>query len=55
LRDGYGAVRSVSAVSAARNLLFSTSSQFRSRTPSSSMRLLAAGIEPGVRPPISAW
>ena len=24
-------------------------------TPSSSMRVLAAGIEPGETPPISAW
>jgi hypothetical protein len=55
LRDGCGALRSISIVSDSRSVPFSTSSQLRMRTPSSSMWLLNAGMEPGVMPPISAW
>ena len=54
-RDGYSAVARSSVVSASRSLPSSTSSQLSISTPSSSTRVLAAGMEPGDTPPISAW
>jgi hypothetical protein len=54
-RDGYSAVASRFTVSPSRNLAPVTSSQLSISTPSSSTRVLAAGIEPGEMPPISAW
>jgi hypothetical protein len=54
LRDGWAAERSRSSVAASRSSPSRTSSQLSISTPSSSTRLLNAGIEPGVIPPISA-
>ncbi len=53
--DGYSALVSRCLVSVSRSRPSSTSSQLSISTPSSSMRVLAAGIEPGDMPPISAW
>jgi len=54
-RDGYSAVWSSLIVSASLSRPFSTRSQLSISTPSSSTRVLLAGIEPGDTPPISAW
>ena len=53
-REGYSAVASRFSVSASRSRAFCTSSQLSISTPSSSTRVLAAGIDPGEMPPISA-
>ena len=54
-RDGYSAVVSSSVVSASRSRRSWTSSQLSISTPSSSTWVLAAGMDPGDTPPISAW
>ena len=54
-RDGYSAPVSRASVCASRNSPSSTSSQLSISTPSSSIRVLFAGMEPGEIPPISAW
>ena len=54
-RDGYSAVVSSSVVSASRSRRSCTSSQLSISTPSSSTLVLAAGMDPGDTPPISAW
>ena len=53
-RDGYSALASRSTVSCSRSRPSSTSSQLSISTPSSSTRVLNAGIDPGEIPPISA-
>ena len=53
--DGYSAVCSSLIVSASLSWPSWTSSQLSISTPSSSTRVLAAGIDPGDTPPISAW
>ena len=55
LRDGWTAERSRSSRAASRRTPSSTSSQLSMSTPSSSTRVLNAGMDPGVIPPISAW
>ncbi len=54
-RDGYSADSSSLTVSASRSRAAETSSQLSISTPSSSTRVLLAGMEPGDTPPISAW
>ena len=54
-RDGYSAVSSSLIVSASFSWPFWTRSQLSISTPSSSTRVLLAGIDPGDTPPISAW
>ena len=50
-----GRAQQAASVSASRSSPPATSSQLSISTPSSSTRVLNAGIEPGVIPPISAW